>query len=218
VPDPDPGAPDWEPLDPYGERILEAARELLAEHGLRRTSLADIARAAGVSEATLYRRFASRDDLLRILVIREARAFIARVDQQISGLEDPEEVLIAAWLTFTRSLRGHDLVQRLLVTDPEHVLPLLTTQGAAALALGRRYVQATAERVRQLGAELRAPPEQIAEVLTRLAQSLVLTRETVLPLDDEQRLEAFARAVLTPMVLARPRVAAARQRSARDAG
>jgi AcrR family transcriptional regulator len=191
-------------LDPYAERIVEAARALLTEHGLRRTSLADIADAAGVSEATLYRRFANRDDLLRALVEREATAFIARVDEQINSIDDPEEALVTAWLIFARSLREHDLVRRLLETDPDRILPLLTINGGPALALGREYVLAMARRAVDRGAALTGDPEQIAEVLTRLAQSLVLTRDTVLPLDDERELTEFAHSVLAPLVLSRP--------------
>jgi AcrR family transcriptional regulator len=192
-------------LDPYAERILEAARKVLVEHGLRRTSLNDIARAAGVSDATLYRRFANRDELLRTLVEREGRAFIARVDERIDAIEDPEEALVEAWLMFARSLREHDLVQRLLVTDPERILPLVTTEGAPALALGREYVLARARRAIAAGAEMTGEPEHIAEILTRIAQSLVLTPETTLPLDDERALSEFGHAVLAPLVFARPR-------------
>jgi nicotinic acid phosphoribosyltransferase len=39
-------AGEAEHLDPYAERILAAARALLVEHGLRRTTLSDVARAA----------------------------------------------------------------------------------------------------------------------------------------------------------------------------
>lgn len=191
-----------EELDPYSERILDAARGLLLEHGLRRTSLTDIARAAGVSDATLYRRFANRDALLGMLVTREARAFIAQVDERISVIADPEERLVTAFLMFTRALREHDLVQRLLVTDRDRVLPLLTTDGAPALTIGRQYVLAQAQAAVAAGVRLTAEPEHLAELLIRIAHSLLLTPETTLPLDDERRIEAVARATLAPMVIA----------------
>lgn len=189
-----------ERLDPYGERILEAARELLIEHGLRRTTLADIARAAGVSDATLYRRFAGRDVLLARLVDREARQFIARVDEAIATIASPHDALVEAFLIFVRTLRGHELVQRLLVTDPELILPLLSTGGAPALRLAREYILQQARRAQALGAPLRADPEHLAEILVRLAHSLLLTPETALPLDDEPRLAELARRALVPMV------------------
>ncbi len=100
--------------------------------------------AAGVSEATLYRRFSSREELLGRLVAREAEEFIALVARETGSIRDPGERLVAAFLLFVRRLRSHDLVQRLLETDPERMLPLLTTDGNAALTLGRDYILAQA--------------------------------------------------------------------------
>jgi TetR/AcrR family transcriptional regulator, repressor for uid operon len=190
-----------ERLDAYAERILESARAVLIEHGLRRTSLADIARAAEVSEATLYRRFANRDELLRTLVSREARRFIARVDERISSIEDPIERLVAAFVVLAHALREHDLVQRLIVTDPELVLPLITTHGAPALALGRAYVLAQAQLAARSGVTLTADPEHLAELIVRIAHSLVLTPATSLPVADDDDMAALARATLAPMLM-----------------
>jgi AcrR family transcriptional regulator len=190
-----------EELDPYAERILAAARSLLVEHGLRRTSLADVAEAAGVSDATLYRRFPNRETLLQTLVAREARAFIAQVDEQISTIADPEERLVTAFTMLTRTLREHDLVQRLLVTDRDRVLPLLTTDGGGALAIGRQYVLSQARAAIEAGATLTAEPEHVAELLVRIAHSLVLTPDTTLPIDDQPALETLARATLARMAI-----------------
>lgn len=173
-------------------------------HGLRRTSLADIAHAAGVSEATLYRRFSSREELLGRLVAREAEEFIALVARETGSIPDPGERLVAAFLLFVRRLRSHDLVQRLLETDPERMLPLLTTDGNAALRLGRGYILAQAQEALAAGVEMTADPEHIAEVLVRLAHSLVLTPQTSLPVQDEARLAGFARATLVPLVFTAP--------------
>ncbi|MBN9623290.1 MAG: TetR/AcrR family transcriptional regulator [Actinobacteria bacterium] len=49
------------------ERIIEAAIELFAERGYE-ASTAEIAARAGVGEATLFRRFPTKDDLIRAIV------------------------------------------------------------------------------------------------------------------------------------------------------
>lgn len=46
------------------EKILAAARMLMAEKGIKKTSLADIAREVGISKGTLFYHFASKDDLV----------------------------------------------------------------------------------------------------------------------------------------------------------
>ena len=53
------------------ERILTAAAELFVHYGYDKTTVDDIARAAGVSKGTIYLHFAGKDDLLEGLVVRE---------------------------------------------------------------------------------------------------------------------------------------------------
>jgi AcrR family transcriptional regulator len=192
-----------EALDPYAERILEAAREELAAYGLRRTTLDDIAARAGVGRATLYRRFQNRDALLVALVVREVRRLIANVDAQLRGHDSPAERLVAAFLAFISQLREHRLLRRVVVSDPDQILPILTSP--ATLALGRDYIAAQAAREQAEGARLTADPQVIGELLARFAHSLALTPHSVLPLDDDEALRALARDTLVPLVLADPR-------------
>jgi AcrR family transcriptional regulator len=187
-------------LDRYSERILEAAREELVAYGLRRTTLEDIAARAGVGRATLYRRFANRDTLLAALVAREARRLIADVDAQMRAHDSPVDRLVAAFLAFISRLRDHTLLRRLVVSDPDTILPILTS--SATLAMGRDYIAAQAAREQREGAALTADPRVIGELLARFAHSLALTPDSVLPLDDEQALTALARATLVPLVFA----------------
>ena len=202
-----PPALSHEELDPYAERILAAARRLLLEFGLKRTPLADIARAADVSEATLYRRFASRDELLRQLVTREVRAFIAQMDQSAGAIEDPAESLAQGFVFFMRSLAREELAARLIQTDPEVVLPMITTHGGPWLTVARDYVVEQMEKaVERHDVEFNGDPAQLAEVMVRLSHSLILTPETNLPVGDDDELAEFARNVLVPMVLSEPKV------------
>jgi AcrR family transcriptional regulator len=193
----DPG----ETRDAYAERILDAAGEELAAYGLRRTTLEDIAARARVGRATLYRRFSNRDALLAALVAREARRLIAHVDARLQRHVSAEERLVAAFLAFISELRGHELLRRLVVSDPDVILPILTS--SATLALGRDYIAAQAAREQAQGARLTADAGVIGELLARFAHSLALTPDTVLPLDDEEALTALARETLVPLVFAR---------------
>ena len=187
-------------LDRYSGRILDAAREELVAYGLRRATLDDIAARAGVSRATLYRRFANRDTLLAALVARESRRLIADVDARMRAQDSPVDRLVAAFLAFISLLREHTLLRRLVVSDPKMILPILTS--SATLALGRDYIAAQAAREQAQGAELTAEPAIIGELLARFAHSLALTPDSVLPLDDEHALTALARATLVPLVFA----------------
>lgn len=190
-----------EELDELAERILDGAYAEFSDHGFRRTSLDDVARRAGVGRATLFRRFANRDALVAAVVAREARRAIARVDSEIQGVRDPSEQIIAGFLAFVRMLRDNMLLTQLLKTDGTDVLPLLTTQGGMPLALGRAYLASQVTRVRDEGTPVIGDPNELGEILARLALSFALTPDTVFPFDDPARLEQSARTTIVPLVL-----------------
>ena len=62
---PDGPGPDLAASDLTG-LILDAALVEFDRHGIRKVALDDVARRAGVSRTTIYRRFANRDDLVAI--------------------------------------------------------------------------------------------------------------------------------------------------------
>lgn len=190
-------------LDVYAERVLEAARAQLVQFGLRRTSLDDIARAAQVGRATLFRRFPNRDTLHLALAAREAQRSISRVDAQVAQIEDPEEFLVTGAVAVIHELTGNELLQRLLETDQELMLPLLAGPGAPIIAMGREYIAGHLRRIEAGGAKLNGDPDVLGELLARAVLSFALSREGVIDLDDDAALEGLARTTFVPMILAR---------------
>lgn len=87
------------------ERILDAAAELFARHGVNAVGMGEIARAAGCSRATLYRYFEDRHALHLAFVRREARRIGARVSAETGSVRDPGERLGAAVLIAVRLVR-----------------------------------------------------------------------------------------------------------------
>lgn len=67
---PDPVTPA--PGDDSRERILQGATRSIARHGLERSSMASVAREAGVSRQTVYTYYSNREDVLRDAVTRNA--------------------------------------------------------------------------------------------------------------------------------------------------
>jgi AcrR family transcriptional regulator len=190
-----------EQLDPYSERILDAARDQFRTYGLRRTSIDDIAHAAGVGRATVFRRFANRDALLGASAVREARRMIAAVDAQIASIDDPEERVVTGFVALIGEITGNELLRRLLRSDQEQVLPMLTLHGDAVLALGREYIAGVVRRARGERPTVAGEVDEVAELLARFALSLAVNRRSVLPLNDQQGLRRFARATIVPLAL-----------------
>ncbi|MFI1911731.1 TetR/AcrR family transcriptional regulator [Nocardia sp. NPDC020380] len=190
------------PEDRNQAKVLDAAMLAFLDFGIKRTSMVEVARRGGLSLATLYRRFAGKNDLIQAVALRQARQFIedadAAVQSQIARDASAEDQIVALFVAFIEGLRGNKLLDRLLKTEPEMVLPYLTVQGAPVIELGRDYL---AEFIAGLQAEGKLPeydPLPLAEMIARAALSLALTPQTVIPIDDDAALRRFARDHVLP--------------------
>ena len=74
-------------------QILAAAQRLFAEQGVDNTSMYEVARAAGVGQGTLYRRFAHKGELCQALIREDVEEFKERVGAAIGGARAPSSAL-----------------------------------------------------------------------------------------------------------------------------
>ena len=177
--------------DPVRERILDAALEQFQMIGLRRTTVGDVARRAGVGRVTVYRRVGHKRELVAGVIQSEVSRLMESVREAIASLESAEDRLVEAFVVGIGIVRSHPLLQRLLETEPEDLLPYLTLDFAPILAVARNFVASEVAPGRDA--------DLLGEVLARLAQSLVLTPGEG-PLDGERGLREFARRYVAPLV------------------
>jgi len=147
------------------DEILRAARRLFAERGYARTSVRDIAQAAGVSAQTVYDSVGSKQALVtRLNDLIDDEAGIAALARAAAESDDPREVA-ATSARVTRSILEHcaDIVHALVTgaaAEPEL---------AAVLAEGHRRHLAGARRMvgrlRELDALGDREPEEAVESL-----------------------------------------------------
>ena len=90
-------------------------------------------------------------------------------------------------------VRGHPLFDKLLRTEPDMPLPLLTVDRAPVLALYRMLIAERLQAEIDVGRAAPANVDQAAEVIARLAMSLILTREGAITLDDRSTIQALVR-------------------------
>lgn len=88
------------------ERILDAAEQLYAEHGLDGITMDAVARAAGCSRATLYRYFDNRRALQFAFAHREALRIVEVVGNLIQPIADPHERAVEAVAATLREVRA----------------------------------------------------------------------------------------------------------------
>jgi AcrR family transcriptional regulator len=107
------------------QRLIEAAAECLARWGIAKTTVDDVARAAGVSRATVYRYFGGKDDLLLAVALYEEGRCFAAIAPRLERCRTLEETLEVTVHEGTRFLREHALLDTLLRHEPEAILPHL---------------------------------------------------------------------------------------------
>ena len=71
--------------DSASAQILDAAIVEFERHGYRRVALDDVARRAGVSRTTIYRRFANKDELVGAVIERENVALFADIAAELKS-------------------------------------------------------------------------------------------------------------------------------------
>lgn len=178
--------------------VLDAALAAFLDFGIRRTSMGEIARRAGISPATLYRRYAQKSDVVMGVGMREAQRLLSYLELHIDVTAPPLEQLTALHVAVADQLRANKLLHRVLATEPESVLPKITIDADPILEIGRGYLAAFLSR---LQAEGHLPPYDVAPVadcLARLAQSEVLTPAATPLTEAETR--SFVRDHLAPFI------------------
>jgi AcrR family transcriptional regulator len=178
--------------------VLDAALTAFLDFGIRRTSMGEIARRAGISPATLYRRYAQKSDVVMGVGLREAQRELSYIDHKIDAGAPPLEQLTQLHLVVSQRLRGNQLLQRVLATEPETVLPRLTLEADPLLEIGRSYLAGFLARLQADGHLPAYDVGPVANWLARQAQSEFLTPAESAMTEAETR--AFVRDHLAPFI------------------
>ncbi len=183
--------------DDQAVAVLDVAADHLSRFGLGRWSIDDVADAAGVGRTSVYRWFGSREELVHAVLARELRTTLASGARATQAVPRFEDKAVEAALVCFAALEG-SVVEHLLRNDPAAVLPLLTTGAAPLVALAR---MAMAPHLLAAGVAADATQAGIlGEALARLGLSFVLTRATIVPVDDRDALREAVRSLLHPIL------------------
>ena len=123
-------------MDGPRQRILEATYACVARWGLSKTTVEDAAREAGLSRATVYRYFpGGRDELIDAVVSWQFLLFFGRLYEEVHGATSLEEVLDRGLAFARRSLVEHEVLQKMLETEPDVLMPKLTVESNRTVGL-----------------------------------------------------------------------------------
>jgi TetR/AcrR family transcriptional regulator, repressor for uid operon len=86
------------PREEMTARVARAARRCFAEAGVNRTRMEDVARAAGLSRATLYRVVMSREELIELVLVEFTREMAEELASQIDPDADVQDSIVSVMI------------------------------------------------------------------------------------------------------------------------
>ena len=191
------------PADATSERILDAALEEAARSGMANVTMDAVARRARVGRMTVYRRFGDREGLVAALGVRETRRCLAALDAATDPAQPIAEQVAEGFVTALRLVAEHPLLARLARAEPDVLLETLNARRGGTAALAIAYLAARLRRSQKAGVlAAGVDVDRGAELLVRVVLSFLLVPGSGLPLDDDERRRAIARAHLVPLLTA----------------
>ena len=159
-------------------RILDAAFACAGRFGIGKLTMSDVARESRLSRQTVYRYFPSKHDLFMALVIREEQVLFTQLQDAIAPHRELRPAVEAAFRTMLRAMRAHPLLDRVMATEPQELLPYLTVEANPVRDMGIRVMeQVFSERMEGVSPML---AHRAAEICSRL-----ITSYAIQPPDDD---------------------------------
>jgi AcrR family transcriptional regulator len=165
-----------------GERILAAAASCVVDFGVDRVTLAEIARRAGVSRPTVYRRWPDTPSIVAALLTQHVTAVMR--EAPLHGVD--RESLVRQMVTVANLLRRDELVMSVLHSQLASIY-ITERLGASQQML----IDALAERLRAAqgqGSVRAGNPLQMATMVLLIAQSTIQSEQIVRPILDADAL------------------------------
>jgi AcrR family transcriptional regulator len=162
---------DLQPRD----RVLEAAYACVARFGMGKTTIEDVVKESGISRASIYRLFpGGKDQLLRETVGFEMNRFFGRLAEAVYDAPDFASLIEEGLVFAHRSIQEHEVLRKVLETEPERLLPLITVEQHRVLGFITAFLLPYLEREQQAG---RVRPgvdlEAAAQYVARMILSLI---------------------------------------------
>jgi TetR/AcrR family transcriptional regulator, repressor for uid operon len=192
-------------LDPTARAIVTAARTCFTERGFQSTTMQDIADAAGVGVATVYRRFGHKRNLVRLTIIDESLRLGTLVSDVAGRAATPEEGIAEVFAAFVHEASAPKLLTRSIRESPAAAELSAYLSDENLIAMARNHIATWLRRWQERG-ELAADldTEIVGEMIGRLIISLIKTPKSVIPIYNLDKARDFARRYLVPLALQAP--------------
>lgn len=167
-----------------GDRILQAAASCVVDYGADRVTLAEIARRAGVSRPTVYRRWPDTPSIMSTLLTNH----VTDVMREVPFDGNDREALVRQVVAVADRLRRDSLISSVMHSELARVY-ITERLGASQLILIEGLV-ARLEGAQRDGSVRAGDPRQMATMVLLIAQSTIQSADIVKPILDDEALAA----------------------------
>ncbi|WP_109030811.1 TetR/AcrR family transcriptional regulator [Streptomyces rubrogriseus] len=174
------------PTPSDSDTVLDAVRDCVLAVGVRRTTMTDVARRAGVSRMTLYRRWPDVRSLVGDLMTREWIAVATGAVPEPAQDTDIRSRMVEGLVAGVEAFRAHPLFRKIVDVDPELLLPyVLDRRGASQEALLELLAESLEEGHAD-GSVRRTHTGRQARSVLLVVQSFALSLRTMADEDDAE--------------------------------
>jgi AcrR family transcriptional regulator len=167
-----------------GDRILDAAASCVVAYGIDRVTLAEIARRAGVSRPTIYRRWPDTQALLAALLTARIVGVLRDVPSRGAG----REALVERIVGVAERLRHDDVVMSVFHSAPELAMVYIAERLGTSQQILINAVAAELKVAQRDGSVRAADPRQLAAMCLLITQSTIQSSQIVEPILDADAL------------------------------
>jgi AcrR family transcriptional regulator len=164
--------------DQTAEAILSAARAAVLDFGVRRTTLSDVARRAGVSRMTVYNRFGDLHDLMRSLMTVEFGALLEQAAEAARG-EHARARVVAALVLIARELPANPLFRKVRAAEPELLAPYVLERLGGTQRVGLELVERSISEGQADGSIRPGKVRALGAIVLLIEQSFVFSALTI---------------------------------------
>jgi AcrR family transcriptional regulator len=180
--------------DETAEAILASARTAILDFGVKRTTLSDVARRAGVSRMTVYNRFGDLHDLMRALMTLEFGNLLEHVADRARG-DNGRTRLVAALALIARQLPANPLFRKVRAAEPELLAPYVLERLGGTQRVGLELVERSIAEGQADGSIRPGKVRALAAIVLLIEQSFVFSAATIAGATRSELLAELERAL-----------------------
>ncbi len=164
--------------DAVQDRILDAAAACVLAYGIDRVTLAEIARRAGVSRPTVYRRWPDTNAILAALLTSR----VVRVLDDAGDREPGRAALVGRIVAVADRLQHDEIVMAVLHNAPELAMVYIAERLGTSQQILLDAVAGQIARAQRDGSVRAGDPRRLAAMCLLITQSTVQSAQMVEPI------------------------------------